>query len=274
MEVHEIVYRDRRVSYEVHGHGPKVFVHTHGLLLDAGLNRTIAHRLAERGHRVVLPDLLGHGRSDRPTHAYEHRLDFEGEQVVAILDDLGVDQAIVGGVSLGANVALQVAVTDPERVRGLVCEMPVLERGAIAAVAAFFPALIALRYLSKVIRPASRLVRALPRTGRGPVDAWMNLFSADPRENAAVLHGLFVGPGAPAARHRMDITVPALVIGHGWDLLHAMDDAQALARELPNARFLEARSVLEARTFPDRIIGEIAGFLDEAWGPTAVSASA
>lgn len=274
MDVREIDYRGHRVVYEVHGEGPRVVVLGHGLLLDAQLNRAIARRLAERGHRVVLPDLLGHGRSDRPRHAYEHRLDFMGEQVIQILDDLELDQAVIGGVSLGANVALDVACRAPERVRGLICEMPVLERGAMGAVGAFFGPLLAMRYLSKVIRPGAKLLRALPRTGIGTVDSWLDLVSADPQENAAVLHGLFVGPGAPAARERVNVQAPALVIGHGWDLLHALDDAKALAAELPNSRFIEAWSVIEARTFPTRIVGEMATFLDEVWGPTPVSASA
>ncbi|MBW3621017.1 MAG: alpha/beta hydrolase [Actinobacteria bacterium] len=271
--LHHVDYRGHRVAYEVHGEGPRVLVFTHGLLLDAALNRAIAQRLARAGHRVVLPELLGHGRSDKPRHAYEHRLDFYAEQVVAILDDLGLDEAVVGGVSLGANVALEVAATAPERVRAMVLEMPVLERGAMAAVQAFWPALVSLRYLSKVIRPFSRLVRALPRTGVGAFDSWMNLLSADPRENAAVLHGLMVGPGAPAARVRFTMPQPALVIGHGWDLLHAMDDARALAEELPNARFLQARSILEARTAPSRIVGEIDAFCNEVWGPRLATAT-
>lgn len=173
--LHEIDYRGNRVVYEVHGEGPRVLVYTHGLLLDAALNRAIAGRLAARGHRVVLPELLGHGRSDKPTHAYEHRLDFYAEQLLAILDDLGLDEAVVGGVSLGANVALEVAARAPERTRAMVLEMPVLERGAMAAVTAFWPALVAMRYLSKVLRPASRALRRLPRTGVGVVDSWLNL---------------------------------------------------------------------------------------------------
>lgn len=272
--LHTVEYRGHRLVYEVHGEGPRVFVFTHGLLLDAALNRDIAQRLAAAGHRVVLPELLGHGRSDRPTHAYEHRLDFYAEQVLAILDDLEVDEAVIGGVSLGANTALTVAATAPERVRALVLEMPVLERGSMAAVLAFFPLLLSYRYLWPVLRPASRLVRALPRTGFGAVDSWINLCSADPKENAAVLHGVFVGPGTPPERVRVGIDIPALVIAHGGDLLHAMDDAKALARELPNATLLRARSALEARMFPRRIVGEMAGFLSDVWGPRLASVSA
>ena len=45
----------------------------HGLLLDANLSRKLARSLAARGNRVVLLDLLGHGRSDKPRHASPHR---------------------------------------------------------------------------------------------------------------------------------------------------------------------------------------------------------
>lgn len=273
-EVGRFRYRDHELAYEVHGEGPRTFVFIHGLLLDAALNRTIAQRLAARGHRVILPELLGHGRSDRPTHAYEHRLEFYAEQVLALLDHLELDEAVVGGVSLGANVTLQVAVTAPERLRAMVLEMPVLERGSVAGGVQFIPLLLALRYLGWALRPGTRLLARLPRTGLHPLDSFLNTASGDPRELAAVLHGLFAGPTAPHERLRRTIEVPALVIGHGFDRLHPMDDAKALAAELPDARLFEAYTIFEARTMPKRIVGEVAAFLDESWGPRLATARA
>lgn len=58
-------------------------------------------------------------------------------RVVALLDHLDIDEAVVGGTSLGANVTLEVAVAAPERCRGLVVEMPVLDNGIVPAVQAF-----------------------------------------------------------------------------------------------------------------------------------------
>ena len=257
---HELVY-------EVHGDGPRTFVFTHGILLDAAMSRSIATRLARAGNRVVLPELLGHGRSDRPTHAYDYRLEFHADHTLALLDHLEVDQVVLGGTSLGANVALQVAVTAPERLRGLVLEMPVLERGTVAAAIQFSPLLVGLRYGWPLLRPAARLMSRLPRTGLHVLDSFLNLASSDPRALAAVLHGTFVGPGCPPARLREQIDLPALVIGHGGDLLHPIDDASALVKELPNAQLVKAWSVFEARTFPSRITSSIAAFLDEVWGP-------
>lgn len=267
VRVERFTSRGHELAYEVHGDGPRVFVYTHGLLFDAALNRAIASRLARHGNRVVLLELLGHGRSDAPTHAYEYRLEFHAEDTLALIDRLDVDEVVLGGTSLGANVALQVAVTEPRRLRGMVLEMPVLERGAIAATAQFWPLLLGLRYGWPLLRPATAVIARLRRTGVDGIDALLNLASSDPRVMAAVVHGLFVGPGCPPARDRLRIEVPSLVVGHRGDLLHPMSDASALARELPDARLVRAWSMVEARTFPGRIAASIAGFLDEVWGP-------
>ena len=79
-----------RLAYEVYGSGPRVLVWLHGLLLDANLSRGLARKLAARGNRVVLLDLLGHGRSDKPRHAGLHRMDLYAKQVLCLMDELGV----------------------------------------------------------------------------------------------------------------------------------------------------------------------------------------
>lgn len=265
----EFLHAGHRLVYERHGDGDRVLVFLHGLLLDAALNRTIATRLAEAGYQVILPELLGHGRSDKPTHAYAHRLEFYADQTLALLDHLGLEQVVLGGVSLGANVTLAVAERAPDRLRGMVIEMPVLERGGVAAMALFFPWLLAFRYAGPLVRPFTRLARRLPRTGAHAFDSFLNLASADPREMAAVVHGLFVGGGTPPEPVRRRLDIPALVVGHPHDALHAMDDAVALADELPDARFIRAWSVIETRAFPRRFVASVGAFLDERYA-TAV----
>lgn len=265
----EFRWEGYRLAYEIHGQGPKTFVFLHGLLLDATLNRGIARVLAEHGHRVVLLDLLGHGRSDKPTHAYSHRMELWAEQTISLLDHLGLDEAVLGGVSLGANVTLQVAHTAPERVRAMVLEMPVLERGTMVGAAVFLPIMTSMRYLPWLWWPLGTLARAVPDTGH-PLDAFAHLLAGRPREVGAVLHGLFVGAITPPEKARRRMDIPALVLGHARDALHALDDARALARELPDARFVEARSVLEARTRPARVVAEMDAFLDRVWEPVAL----
>ncbi|HLI74063.1 MAG TPA: alpha/beta fold hydrolase [Acidimicrobiales bacterium] len=254
-----------RLHYESHGHGPKNLVFLHGLLLDAQMNRRLAADLAAAGHRVVLLDLPGHGHSDKPRHASAHRMDSYAHYVVALLDHLGIEQAVVGGVSLGANVALQVAVQAPSRVRGLVVEMPVLEWAVPGAAMVFLPMLLGVHYAAPVIRLVAAVARRVPHTKIAPLDSFVSVLTAEPDEAAAVLHGMLVGPITPTYEDRQAITAPALVIGHKVDFIHPFTDADHLARQLPHARLVQAHSIVELRVAPERLTGEISAFLDRVW---------
>ena len=99
----------------------------HGQLMPRRMQQPLARALAAEGLHVVTLDLLGHGRSDRPADPLVYSMTAFAEQVVALLDHLGAEQAVVGGTSLGANVSLEVADIAPDRVRGLIVEMPVLD---------------------------------------------------------------------------------------------------------------------------------------------------
>ena len=106
-------YGDRALAYRVYGDGPRVTVLLHGLLLSQRMHEPLARALAERGNRVVTLDLLGHGSSDRPPEMWRYGMGFFAQDVVALLDHLGVDEAVVGGTSLGANTTLEVAALAP-----------------------------------------------------------------------------------------------------------------------------------------------------------------
>jgi pimeloyl-ACP methyl ester carboxylesterase len=101
------------------------------------------------------------------------------------------------------------------------------------------------------------------------LDFVLDTVRQDPRPSAAVLQGLFFGRTAPPRGERRRIETPALVIGHQHDIVHPFSDAGMLAEELPNARLLQASSILELRLAPERLTGEIAEFLDECWRPRA-----
>ena len=262
------------LGYEVHGTGDRTVLLMNGLLLDAGVNRQLARALAAQGHRVVLFDLLGHGRSDKPVHATQHRMDRYARHAVALLDELGVEQAVVGGVSLGADVALHVAVQAPERVAALLIEMPVLEWATPAAALLFVPMLLAVSFGRRPFGLTSALVRRLPRTGIDALDSLLGTFAMEPEAIAAVLHGILVGPVAPEIEARRAITAPTLVIGHENDLIHPFSDAENLAQQLPNARLEPAHSMFELRVAPARLTREIVRFLAEVYAAAEPATSA
>ena len=265
-------WNGRRLAYEAYGEGDRTVVLLHGLLMDARINRGLAGELAGGGYRVVLLDLLGHGASDKPDHAAEYRIDVYADQVLALLDHLGLDRVVVGGLSLGANVSLHMAAHHPERVLGLVLEMPVLERAVPAAALTFVPALLLVHYAEPVARVVSSLTA---RAGRVLPDRLAGLLAplaSPPAVTTAVLHGILVGPTVPTVEERRSVRAPALVLGHHADLIHPFDDAAALVRVLPHGRLVEARSIIELRVRPRRLTGEIEQFLAEVWDPELGSA--
>jgi len=252
-----------RLVYDTYGlpNRPLV-VYLSGLLLDAELNRGMAQALADKGYRIVLLDLLGHGRSDKPTHASAYRIDSYADQVIALLDHLGAEAAVLGGISLGANVSLFAAARYPQRVRALVLEMPVLERAVPAAALLFTPIVIAAHYGRAVVNVTSRVIRHVPRTRNGLVNTVINVASTPPDVISAVLHGILVGPVAPTQEERRAIVCPTLVLAHRNDLIHPFTDATALVDRMSNGVLVRARSPLELRLMPARLTDEVVRFLE------------
>ncbi|HEV7496403.1 alpha/beta hydrolase [Baekduia sp.] len=260
-------HEGHRLAYTVYGEGPRTTVLLHGLLLSQKMHRPLARALAREGNRVVTLDLLGHGRSDRPRDMAAYSMPFFGEQVISLLDHLEVDEAVVGGTSLGANTTLEAAAAHPERVRGMVVEMPVLDNALLGCAVAFTPLMVALTFGEPVMKGVSWATRKLP-TGRvWGADVLLDTVRQQPGPSAAVLQGLFFGRVAPHREIRRTIAAPALVIGHDRDPVHPFSDSDALVSELPNARLLRADSLFELRLTPERLTGEISGFLDECWKP-------
>lgn len=255
-----------RLEYTEYGAGDAWVVLLHGQLMPRRMHQPLARALAAEGLHVVTLDLLGHGRSDRPADPHAYTTSTYAAQVVALLDHLGAPQAVVGGTSLGANVSLEVSVLAPDRVRGLIVEMPVLNNALEAGILAFAPLMFAARFLPFTISAVRLLTRPVPR---GVVPFWVGiaLDTCDqrPESVAAVVHGAFFGRVAPSSRERRAITVPALVVGHPRDPIHPAADAAMLADELPHATFVRARSILEWRTTPDRLNRAAIDFALACW---------
>jgi pimeloyl-ACP methyl ester carboxylesterase len=256
------------LAYTVYGEGPRLAVLLHGLLFSQRLHEQLARELARRGHRVVTLDLLGHGESDRPADKWRYSMPAFGTQVVALLDHLDEREAVVLGTSLGANVALEVAAAAPERLRGMVIEMPVLDHALIGVGLAFTPALVALTVGEPAMRLLARATRLVPRRKLPwQADILLDLVRQEPAPSAAVMEGIFFGRIAPPREERTRMRTPALVIGHQLDLVHPFSDAGMLVSELPEGRLLEASSLIELRVAPKRLTNEIAAFLDQCWMP-------
>jgi pimeloyl-ACP methyl ester carboxylesterase len=87
--------------------------------------------LERNGHRVVMYDARGHGRS-QPADGYGY--DALTADLLAVLDDRGIDRAVLAGASMGAHTIARFAVSNPSRAAALVLITPAfdpddLERG-------------------------------------------------------------------------------------------------------------------------------------------------
>ena len=108
------------LSGEEAGEGVPV-VGLHGLTATRRYVVMGSRALERAGHRVVLYDARGHGESGpAPEYTYEALSD----DLLAVLDELGIDRAVLAGASMGAHTAVRFALDHPERVRALVLVTP------------------------------------------------------------------------------------------------------------------------------------------------------
>jgi pimeloyl-ACP methyl ester carboxylesterase len=261
----EFEFGGHRLAYDEWGSGEEHVLLLPGLLLSRRMHEPLAAELASRGHHVLCLDVLGHGGSDRPHEMWSYSMTTFGRQAIGLLDHLEIDRAVLGGTSLGANITLEAAAHAPDRVQGMLIEMPVLDNALLGCAIAFTPMLLYLTFGSPVARVLGLGARAAPR-GRWLLgDIALDWLAQDPKPSASVLQGLFFGRAAPPREERSRLEAPAMVIGHTRDPIHPFSDSDMLVRELPNARLVEASSILELRLTPERLTGEIVAFVAECF---------
>ena len=263
----EFEYDGHRISYDDYGAGERPIVLIHGLLMSRRMFDRLGPAMAARGNRVIALDLLGHGRSDRPAEMSVYSMTFFARQIEALLDHLEIDEAVVGGTSLGANVTLELNHLSAKRVRAMMVEMPVLDNALLAVAVIFTPIMLGLRFGEPLLKLLAAGARRIPRSNP-LIDMGLDFVRQDPAPSMAVLEGLFLGSSAPHHQFRVQMTQPTLVIGHHADPLHPFSDSGMLVEELPNAKLIEANSILEWRIAPERLDDELARFLDEVWEGT------
>jgi pimeloyl-ACP methyl ester carboxylesterase len=105
------------IYYEVHGSGPALLL-THGYSSTSQMWQGQIEALSKH-YRLVLWDMRGHGRSDYPDDPAAYSEAQTVGDMAALLDQVGADSAIVGGLSLGGYMSLAFYRAHPERVRAL-----------------------------------------------------------------------------------------------------------------------------------------------------------
>jgi pimeloyl-ACP methyl ester carboxylesterase len=202
----------------------------------------VARRLSA-AHRVIVCDLRGFGATPLPPGRVSHV-----EDLLALLDDLGVADTAVGGASFGGKVALELAIVAPERVRALALMDPAIGEPFDWSdeVEAFGRAEDAALEAGDIDAAVELNVRMwLDRPGR-PEDAVeadvRALVAAMQREAFAAQLGVDAEPDEldpPLAGRLAEVTVPALVMVGEYDVPDFRRIAEHVVAELPAARPLQ-----------------------------------
>lgn len=224
------------IGYDDSGSGPAVCM-IHGFPLDRRMWRPQVMALASAGYRVITPDMRGFGDSDAPNGPYA--MDLFADDMAALLDHLHIGRAVVGGMSMGGYVLLNLLERYPERLsaagfivtrsggddeagkdRRLNLAGEVMKSG---------PRIMADQF--EKILFAAKTAKARPELV-AEVYGWMM-----EKDAAGVAGGLL------AMRGRKDYTdilagfqLPALVIGAEEDQAVPVENARTLAAGLPQNR--------------------------------------
>ena len=225
-----------RLAYQVTGDGPAVLL-VHGFGLDMRMWDDQMEHLAAR-YQVIRYDCRGFGSSGPfdPAAAYTHAGD-----LLALLDHLGLRQAVLAGLSFGGRVVLEAALTAPERVRGLALLDAVLDgvpwdpesQAAIdlAGDMARTCGLLAGR-AAWLAHPLFAAARSMPEV----YDRLAAMVAAYPGQ-----HWIGQDPHEQGARRPIDVleelVMPVLVMVGEHDVPGFREMSAALARRVPGARY-------------------------------------
>lgn len=106
-----------RLAYSVQGKGPTLLL-SHGFGLTRRMWDAQVTHLQDR-YRVITWDFRGHGESDYPSDPAQYSEDHSVADMAALLDEVGADKTIVGGLSLGGYTSLSFYATHPDRCSAL-----------------------------------------------------------------------------------------------------------------------------------------------------------
>ncbi|WP_206796504.1 alpha/beta fold hydrolase [Amycolatopsis sp. MtRt-6] len=213
---------------------PVLLVHGHPF--DRSMWRPQAEHLGKSGYRVITPDLRGYGESG--SQDTKTRLDVFARDLIDLADHLGLDRFVLGGLSMGGQIVMQLVRDHPGRVEALLLadtfaglDTPqakqarydtadrIIEEGMERYAEELLPKMISKQ--TRATRPdveahVRRMMRNAPNTGA-----------------AAALRGRAERPDYTPTLSR--ITVPTLVVVGSEDEFTPVGDAELIHREIRNS---------------------------------------
>jgi pimeloyl-ACP methyl ester carboxylesterase len=262
------------IHYETHGDGPPI-VWLHGLMSSIERSPSMGesvNALAERGFRVIEYDARGHGESTITENEADYNWSSHADDMLALLDHLEIDRAVVGGGSMGAGVGVMFALDHPERVEKLVLNAPPPLADTIEPAQQVFGGLVWL--IEQVgVEKATETVLQLPQyveMKANDPEQYENMsewFSGlHPKAAPLTTRGLLFGPALPAERFG-EIACPTLIIGRPDDQIHPLSTVELLHKAVASSRIVIAPSFGYYQEHAAELIDTVASFLTDT--PTA-----
>jgi pimeloyl-ACP methyl ester carboxylesterase len=223
------------------GDGPAMLFQ-HGLCGNA--SQTAEVFPTESGWRCLTLECRGHGRSEAGSPEQFSIATF-AEDVASLIEAQALVPVVLGGISMGAAIALHLAVRRPELIRALVLARPawIDEKAPSNLHPNFVVGDLLGRCPPDEARTrfeASDLARQLQIEAPDNLSSLLNLFSREPHSVTRELLRRISADGPGLNRGEIAaICVPTLVIGHIRDFVHPLALAQALFAMIPSAKMLE-----------------------------------
>lgn len=212
-----------QIYYEVHGSGPVILL-SHGYSSTSAMWRGQVAPLSKE-HTLVTWDMRGHGQSDYPEDQTQYSEEHTVADMAAILDAVGAQEAIIGGLSLGGYMSLAFHLAHPERTRALL----IIDTG---------PGFKKDEPRGDWNANAERTAKKYAEEGLGPLEGATAERRTARHRNARGLElaarGMLAQRDARVINSLPDIKVPSLVIV-GADDTNFLVAADYMAKKIPNA---------------------------------------
>jgi pimeloyl-ACP methyl ester carboxylesterase len=225
----------KTISYHDSGEGtPILFVHSFGHNKNLWFPQLMHFR--ELGYRVIAPDMPGHG--DSSFDPDNHTVDGIGRSYIEFLDKIGVEKAIVAGISIGGYIALRMWAHGSEKISALVMictkaeadsdEIKERRRGQVENIRKNGLENFVLTTAPKRVGP--KVVEERPWV----VD-WIKMmnFTVSAEANAATLEAMAIREDDTASLATID--VPALILSGGKDIFIPKDSPYNLEKGISNS---------------------------------------
>jgi pimeloyl-ACP methyl ester carboxylesterase len=251
----------QRLAYEEAGSGEPVLF-SHGFLMDRSMFAPQLQALSDR-RRCIAWDERGHGETQTSTDAFTYW--DSARDALGLLDHLGIEQAVLAGMSQGGYLSLRAALLAPERVRALILidtqdrpEDPEKVAGYDALIAAFKapggPPQEVLDVIAGLI------------LGEGVPDAarWQQSWREIAPDTLDQIYATLVTREDDIAERLGELTMPVLIVHGEQDHAIELPAAERLAAELPNAELVVIPGAAHAPNLshPEQVNPHIARFLD------------